>query len=551
MRQASIAIGLLLAAPRAVSRSCRLPPARLPGPRRKGSRGLPRRLADLSVAGAVLAAALAAPTASAADCSQAPLACCLVDAILHVGWVDAPCRNSHHLVAAHLLEGSRTKASVQPLAGVLVEIALDPSHLAADSDEPFLRLRYEAGFQSMHAGAPDLVELIRLVTSTRAHGQTSASVELFVPCARSVARAWAGAGGGLAGEGAAAEHNFDGDARAVCGAILASLPSPSRPDVPGPPAVAPPDAGEAAVAHRDPAPVPGVGDPVAKAALDVAGAAGDARASARLDCEAPLVTQDACHASFSTPDVLAVPAEPGPPPQEPPSPSEASGGHAPSSSRADKESTPSIPSAADPRGVLPGYGPADSGSSRGSLAAARPAPPAPSPAEAWSALLTLAALAGGLYHRISRERALEQETRRSVYELIRREPGLRTGTVAARLGLSYKTVGAHLRYLAQFGYVEGIGDGQRRYFATGSISSADKRLHLAASRPASRLVLEFVRERKTVALADLRAALAMPKATATSAVRALQAAGLVTVRREGRFVFVSEFPSRQAEKPQP
>jgi DNA-binding transcriptional ArsR family regulator len=146
------------------------------------------------------------------------------------------------------------------------------------------------------------------------------------------------------------------------------------------------------------------------------------------------------------------------------------------------------------------------------------------------AALALAAL----YHRIAGRAALEQPTRRRIYDAVAAEPGIRVGTLQARLGLSYPTVRRHVRVLERCGFLEGLGEGQRRLFVRGALGPGAKRAAVAASTPACRAVLAYLGARRDVALAELCADLALPASTASVTVERLARAGLVTKRRAPR-----------------
>lgn len=156
----------------------------------------------------------------------------------------------------------------------------------------------------------------------------------------------------------------------------------------------------------------------------------------------------------------------------------------------------------------------------------------------------LAAVALALYHRIARHRVLEQATRQRVHDAIRAEPGIRVGTLQARLGLNYNTVLRHVRILENAGLVEAAGSGHRRLFAReAALGVHAKGAAVAASAPAAQAVMRHLEASGASDLAALSASLGLPKSSLSEAVSRLAAAGLVVKRRDGRRLEVA-LPAR-------
>lgn len=145
-----------------------------------------------------------------------------------------------------------------------------------------------------------------------------------------------------------------------------------------------------------------------------------------------------------------------------------------------------------------------------------------------------------LYHRIPRAKALDNANRQRVFDAIRDEPGIRVGTLGARLGLDHDTVLWHVRVLERFSLVEGVGARQRRYFAAGSVRSRqEKSVAIALSAERVKRIWQHVQERGEVELGGLVESLGLPYSTASSGVSELVRADLVRKRREGRRLIVS------------
>lgn len=150
------------------------------------------------------------------------------------------------------------------------------------------------------------------------------------------------------------------------------------------------------------------------------------------------------------------------------------------------------------------------------------------------ALTLLLFLFLALFHRIRKDRALANPTRARIFEAIAAEPGVRVWTLATRLGLDPSTVDHHVGMLRKLHLVEAVEGGQRRLFVNGGTFGADQKLLvLATSAPSVAAVLALVRGRRIVDFSDLQSALRMRPSTASEAVRALEAVGLVVKRREG------------------
>lgn len=143
------------------------------------------------------------------------------------------------------------------------------------------------------------------------------------------------------------------------------------------------------------------------------------------------------------------------------------------------------------------------------------------------------ALAWGLYTRIAAHRALDQPTRRRIYEAVAAAPGVRIGTLHRDLGLSYPAVERHVRLLLDFGLLEAHGDGQRRLFVRGSASPQQRAAVVAAATPQAQQVLAFLHAHGPSSLGELRAGLGIPRSTASLVVKRLAEGGLVVTQGIG------------------
>jgi DNA-binding transcriptional ArsR family regulator len=153
----------------------------------------------------------------------------------------------------------------------------------------------------------------------------------------------------------------------------------------------------------------------------------------------------------------------------------------------------------------------------------------------------LGALAAfALYHRICKQRALDQETRRRIHDAIAAQPGIRVGTLQAQLGLNYNTVLRHVRLLEHCGLVEGQGEGQRRLFVKGAgLGVHAKQAAVASSAPVAQAIVSYLQGKGDVEVPRLRADLGLPRSSASTALTRLAGAGLVVARRDGRRLIVA------------
>jgi DNA-binding MarR family transcriptional regulator len=179
----------------------------------------------------------------------------------------------------------------------------------------------------------------------------------------------------------------------------------------------------------------------------------------------------------------------------------------------------------------------------GSLAAATTSAPSVFVPAVQPHLLLLAAagaallLGGALYHRITRNAALEQESRRRVYGAIVAKPGVRVGTLACRLGMDYNSAKRHTHVLERLGFVRGVGAGQKHWFASGAMPHPEAQLRAdALTSPAARDVYRLLLERGPTDLPALGEALGLAPSTVSTVAAKLTRAGLVARRRDRRRV---------------
>jgi predicted transcriptional regulator len=146
-----------------------------------------------------------------------------------------------------------------------------------------------------------------------------------------------------------------------------------------------------------------------------------------------------------------------------------------------------------------------------------------------TAILTGAALAGSalligalaMYHRIDSGEALESPARASVLAIVRRQDRVAAGDVARELGVHPKTARYHLDLLVSFSLLVRENDGTYRLPGTRTP---------AAPSPDDAIV-ETVRLRPGISMAELARVLAMSKSTAQERVTRLLLSNRLESRR--------------------
>lgn len=143
-------------------------------------------------------------------------------------------------------------------------------------------------------------------------------------------------------------------------------------------------------------------------------------------------------------------------------------------------------------------------------------------------------LAFALYHRITRARALEQETRRRVYGLVKQEPGIRVGTIASRFGMDHKSVRHHASLLETLGLVKSFGVGHKRYFAADAVPSREAWVLLGSST--AKAIYEFLSKHGSADIPTIASSIGVAGCTVSAHAARLCGAGLLERSRAGRRV---------------
>jgi len=146
-----------------------------------------------------------------------------------------------------------------------------------------------------------------------------------------------------------------------------------------------------------------------------------------------------------------------------------------------------------------------------------------------------------LYHRIRPNAALENETRKVIFESVCVEPGLGVHAIAQKAAVSYSTATYHLERLVAAGMIVMTPDGNKLcYYKNGGAFTETERkiLPLVKNEEASRL-LEAILDAPGTYRAELASRLGVTATTINWHLRRLREAGLVDEIRQGRNAYLS------------
>ncbi|MGQ0536578.1 MAG: winged helix-turn-helix transcriptional regulator [Methanobacteriota archaeon] len=141
-----------------------------------------------------------------------------------------------------------------------------------------------------------------------------------------------------------------------------------------------------------------------------------------------------------------------------------------------------------------------------------------------------------LYHRLQKDAALSNETRKRIYEVVAEHPGACIQDVAAVVEVCHSTAAYHLERLHEMGLLVRTPDGNKqRYFKNDGRFSEDERRILPILKNAETVaVLREIIDRDGSFRAEVAHRLAVSPTTVTWHLRRLLTTGLVVERREGR-----------------
>jgi len=138
--------------------------------------------------------------------------------------------------------------------------------------------------------------------------------------------------------------------------------------------------------------------------------------------------------------------------------------------------------------------------------------------------------------------ALDLESRRTIYEMIRSRPGTFLREMERELGMQVGMLSYHLRVLTEAGMIRAEQEGNHlRYFpADGFILNDRKALSYLRNRTA-RAILIHVLDRGPVGFTELLGPVGVSKSTLSYHLKRLAAAGLIVIKKgEGTTVSASD-----------
>jgi len=133
---------------------------------------------------------------------------------------------------------------------------------------------------------------------------------------------------------------------------------------------------------------------------------------------------------------------------------------------------------------------------------------------------------------ITLDDALDLESRRTIYEMIRSRPGTFLREMERELGMQVGMLSYHLRVLSEAGMIRAEQEGNHlRYFpADGFILNDRKALSYLRNRT-SRVILIHVLDKGSIGFSELLAPVGVSKSTLSYHLKRLAAAGLIMMRK--------------------
>jgi predicted transcriptional regulator len=139
-----------------------------------------------------------------------------------------------------------------------------------------------------------------------------------------------------------------------------------------------------------------------------------------------------------------------------------------------------------------------------------------------------------LFARLTRAKALDQATRRTILQLLEADPGLTTQEIRRRLDLGWGTVVHHLDVLRQLGFVDVVQWGRDRdYFPRGFAAATERALISALRRQAPGAVLKAIRRGGERSQLEVARELGVHHGTVAYHARRLAQLGLLRIERQG------------------
>ncbi len=149
-----------------------------------------------------------------------------------------------------------------------------------------------------------------------------------------------------------------------------------------------------------------------------------------------------------------------------------------------------------------------------------------------------------LYNRLNRNATFDNDTRRRIFDYVRKVPGACIADIAEQVGVSHSTASYHLDKLLAFSLLTSTVDGNKvRFFINGGAFTEEERRVLSVlDNSETRRVLAVIVRNPWCYRAELTAALGVSSPTVNWHLERLALAGLVVENRSGRnrFLFVDK-----------
>jgi predicted transcriptional regulator len=158
------------------------------------------------------------------------------------------------------------------------------------------------------------------------------------------------------------------------------------------------------------------------------------------------------------------------------------------------------------------------------------------------AAVGLAALAGvALYHRIRPHAALENDTRKAIFDAVCTSPGLGVHVIAQKAGVSYSTATYHLERLVAAGMIVMTPDGNKLcyYKNGGAFTETERRILPLVKNDEAAKLLEAILDTPGTYRAALAERLGVTATTINWHLRRLREAGLIDEIRQGRNAYLT------------
>lgn len=143
----------------------------------------------------------------------------------------------------------------------------------------------------------------------------------------------------------------------------------------------------------------------------------------------------------------------------------------------------------------------------------------------------------GLFTRLRQDRLLKQPLRARIYQVIQEQPGIHFREIVRQVGRGSGVILHHLTVLQDGSLIRPIGSkGHVRYVACDLRDQAMATACVCLWRPGTRKILEVLAAEPDADLTTLAQKSGMGRTPTRIAVKRMRAAGLVTIRRERRFI---------------